>query len=67
MLKAEIIRWLPASTQVMPRSAVSMPSVAAIGSALKRTMTRALIPPMTRHISSVTIAAAAIGQPIESR
>ena len=67
MSKAGIIRWLPTSTQVMPRNAVSMPSVAAIGSALNRTMAIALMPPITRQMASVTAAAPPRGQPLAIR
>ena len=52
----------------MPRSAVSMPSVAAIGSASKRTMASALMPPMTRHIDERhERRPAGIGQPMREQ
>ncbi len=64
-LKAKIEPCEPTSTQAMPRSATSMPSVAAIGSAPKPTMATALMPPKQRQATSVTAAALAGSQPSE--
>ena len=50
--------------KLMPRSATSMPSVAAIVSAPKTTTATALIAPKTRQAASVTGSTAASGQPI---